>query len=124
MKMRIKGNSLRYRLTKTDLAVLATNGYLEERSSFPGQTLVYALKVSDASGLSAAFNNDTILMYLSVEMLSELVNTNRVGFNEKTGTMDLLLEKDFVCLDNIEEDQSDQYPNPLAAKFVAGDIIE
>jgi hypothetical protein len=26
----------------------------------------------------------------------------------------LLVEKDFVCLDNTIEDQSDNYPNPLA----------
>ena len=28
----------------------------------------------------------------------------------------LLLEKDFKCLDNTTEDQSDNYPNPLAEK--------
>jgi len=27
----------------------------------------------------------------------------------------LLLEKDFVCLDNTAEDQSDNYPNPNKA---------
>jgi len=25
-----------------------------------------------------------------------------------------LVEKDFKCLDNVAEDQSDNYPNPLA----------
>ena len=28
----------------------------------------------------------------------------------------LLLEKDFACLDNTHEDQSDKYPNPKAGK--------
>lgn len=122
MKMRIKGNSLRYRLTKTDLATLAEKGYLEERSNFSGQTLIYALQVSEAAGLSAAFHGQSIIMYVSAEMVSDLVNTNSVGFGDKTGAVDLLLEKDFVCLDNVEEDQSDQYPNPLAVKPLTTDI--
>lgn len=122
MKMRIKGNSLRYRLTKTDLALLAKNGYLEEQSNFPGHTLIYALKVSETPGLSAAFNGQTILMYLSENMLSDLVDTSKVGFEDKTGPVHLLLEKDFVCLDNVEEDQSDQFLNPVACKPLAGDV--
>jgi hypothetical protein len=28
-----------------------------------------------------------------------------------------LIEKDFQCLDNTEEDQSDMYPNPLAEQY-------
>jgi hypothetical protein len=30
----------------------------------------------------------------------------------------LLVEKDYTCLDNVEEDQSDNYPNPLLKKSV------
>jgi hypothetical protein len=32
------------------------------------------------------------------------------GTEEK---LHLLVEKDFTCLDNVTEDQSDNYPNPL-----------
>jgi hypothetical protein len=39
-----------------------------------------------------------------------------VGFDDKNGPVQLLVEKDFTCLDNVEEDQSDNYPNPLAAQ--------
>jgi hypothetical protein len=34
MKIRIKGNSLRYRLTKSDVAQLAEEGHLQEEVDF------------------------------------------------------------------------------------------
>ena len=43
--------------------------------------------------------------------------TDKVGFEGKQGDLVLLVEKDFTCLDNAEEDQSDNYPNPLAEKL-------
>jgi hypothetical protein len=45
---------------------------------------------------------------------AELINTDKVGFDAKCGALQLLVEKDFTCLDNVDEDQSDNYPNPLA----------
>nr|WP_209444233.1 hypothetical protein [Pedobacter borealis] len=46
------------------------------------------------------------------KMVEELVNTDKVGFSNLSGPVSLLIEKDFTCLDNVEEDQSDNYPNP------------
>ena len=48
--------------------------------------------------------------------LAEWADTDRVGFENKANNFYLLVEKDFKCLDNVEEDQSDNYPNPLAKK--------
>ena len=45
-------------------------------------------------------------------MIDELYNTDSVGFDELRGPVSLLVEKDFVCNDKVEEDQSDNYPNP------------
>jgi hypothetical protein len=49
----------------------------------------------------------------------EWTESNEVGFQHiqilPNGTeLFLLVEKDFVCLDNTFEDQSDNYPNPNA----------
>ena len=49
-------------------------------------------------------------------MIAELVETERVGFEEKGDPLYLLVEKDFTCLDQVEEDQSDNYPNPQLAE--------
>ena len=42
MKIRIKGNSLRYRLTKTDVENFDRDGYLEESTNFGSQLFKYA----------------------------------------------------------------------------------
>ncbi|SRR5258708_814702 len=114
MKIRIKGNKLRYRLTKSDISGLADNGYLQEQTDFPGQSLIYTLKTIAADTLSAEFVNNTITIFIPEQMVDELINTEKVGFENKSSHLQLLVEKDFTCLDNVEEDQSDNYPNPLA----------
>ena len=114
MKIRIKGNSLRYRLTKSEVTRLGYDGALEEHTEFAGKTLVYAIEQAStgATNLSADFTGDKIVLYMPKEMVNELVNTERVGFEGSSGLVSLLIEKDFVCIDKVEEDQSDNYPNP------------
>lgn len=114
MKIRIKGNSLRYRLTKSDVETLGKNRYIEEQTDFGRQILVYALQSRRSAGMTAIFEGNTITLYLSDDMITALSTTDRVGFECNDGTMHLLVEKDFTCLDNVAEDQSDNYPNPLA----------
>ncbi|WP_114940675.1 DUF7009 family protein [Mucilaginibacter endophyticus] len=117
MKIRIKGNSLRYRLTKTDVERFDTNGYLEEVTQFGARTFKYALQRSSNNALTADFDDDTITMYMPVTMALEWTSTDRVGYENNTSSMYLLIEKDFKCLDNVAEDQSDNYPNPLILKM-------
>jgi hypothetical protein len=116
MKIRIKGNSLRYRLTRTDTAQLAEEGYLQEEVEFGSQQLFYALRVIDEEQLSATYKDNTITMYVPKRLIVEFADTDKVGFEGTHGSLHLLVEKDFTCLDNVTEDQSDNYPNPLAAK--------
>jgi hypothetical protein len=116
MKIRIKGNSLRYRLTVTDIANLGLHGYVQESINFTSKTLVYVLKKTTANLMTADFIDDTITLFIPENMLEELVHTNKVGFADSNGPVQLLVEKDFTCLENVEEDQSDNYPNPLASK--------
>jgi hypothetical protein len=116
MKIRIKGNALRYRLTKSDINGLTTESYLQEQTDFVGQPFIYALRITDADTLTAEFKDNTITLFMPRLMMNELADTDRVGFDDKNGPVQLLVEKDFTCLDNVEEDQSDNYPNPLATQ--------
>lgn len=113
MKIRIKGNSVRYRLTISDVAKLGAEGYLEERTPFAGKTLVYAIVTTSDDRISADYVGDRIVLNMPKAMIDELNNTDKVGFDDRTGPVILLIEKDFTCLDNVEEDQSDNFPNPL-----------
>lgn len=114
MKIRIKGNSLRYRLTKTDISTFVQNGYLEEFTRFGNQVLAYALQRNEGDDLSAKFENNKITLFMPSGLVSEWNETDRVGFETNSDGLFLLVEKDFKCLDNVAEDQSDNYPNPLA----------
>ena len=117
MKIRIKGDALRYRLTKSDIAAMNETGNLNEQTNFAGGTLVYAIETTDSETMTARYLNNTITLLIPRQMLLELTNTDRVGFEDKNGAVHLLIEKDFTCLDNVDEDQSDNYPNPLAKKL-------
>jgi hypothetical protein len=117
MKIRIKGNSLRYRLTKSDIYRLSREGYLEDKTDFGNRVLVYVIQKTMENNLSAFFDDNVICLQIPGEMIDELESTDRVGFEGKEGNLLLLVEKDFTCLDNVNEDQSDNYPNPLAEKL-------
>ncbi len=120
MKIRIKGNSIRLRLTQTEVANFANNGYLEEHTEFGNATFTYAL-ANDAEvlNLSAKMEGAKITMQVPPALAKNWTSTNEVGFQHKLSLNNgkelfLLVEKDFVCLDNTFEDQSDNYPNPNA----------
>jgi len=120
MKIRIKGNSIRLRLTQTEVANFAKNGYLEEQTEFGNATFTYAL-ANDAEvlNLSAKMEGTKITMQVPPALAKNWTSTNEVGFQHKLSVSNgkelfLLVEKDFVCIDNTFEDQSDNYPNPNA----------
>lgn len=121
MKIRIRGNSVRFRLTKTEVETFSKAGFIEEKTAFGNRTFSYAVKTSSAvDNLRADFEDDTITLYLPQKDGQEWFEDEKVGF-ENTIRLNndqelyLLLEKDFACLDNTIEDQSDNYPNPKAS---------
>jgi len=96
------------------MTLLDTKGELEDSTRFSHQTLVYAIRTSEEEFLKADFSGTTITLYIPIHMVKELVETEKVGFETFQSDLKILIEKDFTCLDNVEEDQSDNYPNPLA----------
>jgi hypothetical protein len=121
MKIRIKGNSVRFRLTQSEVDYFSKFNYLEEKTEFGKTNLLYALKASDTPVVAASFEDNKITMYIPAELAQDWTSTERVGVEGEADSgngkkLFLLLEKDFKCLDNTIEDQSDNYENPLAAK--------
>lgn len=119
MKIRIKGNSIRYRLTKTEIANFGKNGYLEERTEFlNGPVFYYCLeKRPGIDNLQASFLDNRITVFVPENLTEEWTTTEVVGFTNSVPLGEgkelfLLIEKDFVCLDHTFEDQSDNYENP------------
>jgi hypothetical protein len=116
MKIRIKNNGLRYRLTRSEVTAFAHEGIFKEKVQIGDNSLVYILQRTAEAELSASFKNNIITMLVPENIANEWTNTDQVGFKARQGDTELLVEKDFTCLDDVEEDQSDNYPNPLAAK--------
>lgn len=114
MKIRIKDNSIRFRLTQSEVAELGSNGIISGHTEFPGQTFTYAIESTEEEVLSAAFAESRMLLTMPAAMVEEWMTTDRIGFDGQAGKLRILVEKDFVCLDNTLEDQSDNYPNPNA----------
>jgi hypothetical protein len=121
MKIRIRGNSVRIRLSKSEVTRFAKEGYVEERTEFVNSALVYVVKSSEEATLSAGFANGSITLYVPATMLQQWASTDLVGLDYNMPLPDgkylyLLIEKDFKCIDAaITEDQSDMYENPLKA---------
>ncbi|MCE7071311.1 hypothetical protein LZG74_13410 [Dyadobacter sp. CY327] len=118
MKIRIQRNSVRYRLSRSDIQKLSTEGYLEEVTPFGDSLFIYGVKKSaDVSELTADFQNGKILLHIPEQLTDGWADNNVVGYDGEmlfgnNGSLKLLIEKDFKCLDNVTEDQSDNYENP------------
>ena len=122
MKIRIKGNSIRYRLTKTDIKNFEKNCFIEEKTEFlTGPSFHYRLeKKAGIANLEASFSGNRINIFVPENIAAEWTTNDVVGFDNKIDIGDgkelfLLIEKDFVCLDHTLEDQSDNYSNPNKA---------
>jgi len=112
MKIRILNNTIRYRLTRSEVTTLGETGMIEAQTSFTGNSLHYAIEQYSEQQLRVTFKANRITLYMPKQMIDELQNSSQVGFEDTTGPVSILIEKDFVCLDNRAEDQSDNYPNP------------
>jgi hypothetical protein len=118
MKLRIKGNSVRMRLSKSELDLFASQGWLEEKIEFGSASLTYRLESDQrAKELHADMKGKTICVTMPDRMKKDWTGTAVVGFENKLTmqngkALTILIEKDFVCIDNSMEDQSDNFPNP------------
>ncbi|MDV7137279.1 hypothetical protein R3X28_00245 [Maribacter sp. TH_r10] len=121
MKIRIKENSVRFRLTPTEVKRFCTEGSIEESTRFSSTTFNYGVKQKNIENLQVDFNGNTITLYVPESFAKEWYENDVVGIDHREslddgGTFFLLLEKDFACLDNTHEDQTDKYPNPKAGQ--------
>lgn len=120
MKLRIKGDSIRLRLTRDELSRFAGTNRVEEILHFPGgRRLHYALEASDdVDHLTARLANDVLTLMMPVSWLKTWSDTDRVGFEaveplESGGQLHLLVEKDFECLHKRPDDEN-AFPHPMA----------
>ena len=121
MKLRIKGPTLRLRLTRGEIGALLEEGVVEERVPFaPGVSLIYRLRRDAAAfSISATFRNGVVEILVPEGEAREWGTSELVTLAHEQalpdGTLRITLEKDFACLAPREgEDESDNFPHPEA----------
>jgi hypothetical protein len=123
MKLRIKGNSLRLRVSRSELAHFQAGGRIEETIHFtaaPEATLTYALESAlKPSPVSVRYGSREVTVILSRDRARIWGAQSEVGVYTTldmgaAGSLEVVVEKDFACLDRGDEDNSDTFANPLA----------
>jgi len=119
MKLRLKGNTIRLRLSKTEVDLLAAEGNVKEETLIGNTALVYQLKKDDTAVLQALLDNHQLTVSIPHEFANDwphnaIVGIDNKGVNGSVPPLYILIEKDFKCIDNTEENQADNYDNPKA----------
>ena len=103
MKLRIDDQSLRLRLSASDVAALEESGKVDLETAFSSEVvLTVRLKTTGADCIGASFGDGLITVELPETYVRGWGQSDRVGFEEvqPTGTGDTLrivVEKDLDC---------------------------
>jgi hypothetical protein len=121
MKLRIKGNSIRLRLLRSEVDRFANDGKITDEIAFGANALRYSLQKSDAAEkVHARFDDNEIAIMVPSDLAVSWTTSETVGFEVEqpvgnNEALSILVEKDFVCIDRPDDpDRGDAYPNPNA----------
>jgi hypothetical protein len=120
MKLRMKENSLRFRVSPLEMNRLLRDGHIEETVRFGGEReakLTYALEQShDAGRMTVRYERLCITVTLPAAEAEAWAESQEVGLygSIEVGmhALELAVEKDFACLDKSDAENADTYPNP------------
>ena len=115
MKLRLQGNSLRLRLTRSEVARLHEHGVVEETTAFGAdQRLTYRVRTyAPSDGVQADLRNGIITVHLPAGAVESWAASDEVGLYSQEGPVRIAVEKDFRCLTRSKEEEGpDAYPHP------------
>ena len=121
MKIRILGNSVRLRLSQTEVEQILATGRVTQTVKFgtkASQQLHYTFEKADVSAMQAIFDTNEICVKTPLLMANNWASSNQVSLEsympiEGEEQLRILVEKDFKCIDARKgEDESDLFPNP------------
>ena len=123
MKMRIQGNSLRIRVGRSELAHFLHEGRIDDTVQFtaaPEGRLTYALEVSPAgiTQTQVRYSPPEVVVILTPRQVDQWSQETEVGVYTKVpigaeDSLEVIVEKDFACLDGSDEGNKDTFVNPL-----------
>lgn len=124
MKLRILENSVRLRLTQSEVQALGEHGHVEARIRFrPGEYLVYKLEASaGVDHLAVRYGGDHLTVLVPAAQVAPWVETDQVSLEgtqrvDANEVLSILVEKDFQCLHGpAHRRDDDAFPHPEAAE--------
>jgi len=128
MKLRIRGDSLRLRLKRGEVDLLAAGKSVAEETRFPGAVLRYRLDVTSEGATEAHLENNSLVIRLPASEVSAWATTDEVSILAEQDLpggdkLSLLIEKDFSCLEpghhREGEDDQDTFPHPSTRSSAA-----
>ncbi len=119
MKLRFHDDTIRLRLTQSEVGRIAARLDVESVCRFPdGAALTYALVVADVPVIDARFGDDRVEVALPRVDATRWATTNDVTLRrdpDDNHGIQILVEKDFACIEPRDsDDAADLYPNPKA----------
>ena len=123
MKLRICGDSIRLRLKVSEVDRIAAGESIVEATHIPGSMLTYCLEVSENGGIAATFGDGRLVVTAPKAAVEKWARTDEVSLVSEqeladAGTISLLIEKDFTCLEPGHHrdcvDDEDTFPHPSA----------
>lgn len=117
MKLRIRGNSLRLRLTRGEVSAVLRGGAMRDAIDFGPARMEYALVAGDGPALVARYEHGALTVEAPREALAKWAASDQVALAAEQplarGALHILVEKDFACLTaRPHEDDSDAFENP------------
>jgi hypothetical protein len=123
MKLRIKGNTVRLRLTRSEVTTVGEGGRVQEITLFgPQSQFCYTLEAVDATQLEAEYSNNTLTVRVPRVMAHDWATTELVGLSTEQKiaenvSLQLIIEKDFACLSPRGEEETDTFEHPQAGQM-------
>jgi hypothetical protein len=120
MKLRIKGTTVRLRLTRSEVTTVGEGGRVQEITLFgPQAQFCYALEAVDTPHIEADYSNNTITVRVPRAMAHDWATTDLTGLSAdqkiaENVSLQLIIEKDFACLSPRGEEDDDTFEHPLA----------
>lgn len=117
MKLRLQGDTVRLRLSRSDLARLVDEGRVAECIHIaPGAVLSFAVQAAACERLTAAWDETGLTVGLPRPWLDGWADDDRVGFEGRQDagagrTLRLAVEKDFAC-GHRPSDAAETFPRP------------
>ncbi|HEX4064757.1 MAG TPA: hypothetical protein VHZ09_01950 [Acidobacteriaceae bacterium] len=125
MKIRMNGNSLRLRVGRSELAQFLKEGRLEETIRFaatPEARFTWALEAGspDDAATTVRYASCAVAIVVTAEQLRLWRREDQVGIYTQVDigagqTLDIVVEKDFACLDKNGAENADTFANPHPA---------